>query len=91
MKKYELNEFKALDLSGYAIADTRKPEIFVNGFIEDSVSIPFDDSFTDTLQELISADLKVMIVADEADVAAIVKTVKSSGLNNIAGYLAGGF
>jgi len=91
MQKFELNEFRALDLSGYVIADTRKPEIFTEGFIEDSVSIPFTDNFINTLQEVISNELKVLLVADESDIPAIVKAVKGSGLSNIKGYLAGGF
>jgi len=91
MQKFEWNELKALDLSGYAIVDARKPEIFTDGFIEDSVSIPFGDNFIDSLQELISADIKVIVVAGESDIPAIVKTLKGSGLSNIVGYLAGGF
>lgn len=91
MQKFELNEFKALDLSGYAIVDARKSEIFAEGFIEESVSIPFDDNFIDSLQELISTEMKVMIVADESNIPVILKAVKGSGLSNIAGYLAGGY
>ena len=91
MQKFEWEELKALDLSGYAIVDARKPEIFTDGFIEDSVSIPFGDNFIDSLQELISADIRVIIVADEVNIPAIVKAVKGSGANNVAGYLAGGY
>jgi hydroxyacylglutathione hydrolase len=91
MQKLELSEFDALALSGYAIVDTRKPEIFTDGFIDESVSIPFGDNFINSLQELISADIKVLIVADETDITDIVKSIKGSGMNNIAGYLAGGF
>ncbi len=91
MQKFELNDFKALDHSGYALVDARQPEIFTEGFIEESVSIPFGDNFINSLQELISTDTKVLIIADDADIAAIVKAVKSSGIDNVAGYLAGGF
>lgn len=91
MQPFELNEFKALDLSGYAIVDTRKSEIFADGFIEESVSIPFNDDFIDSLQELISSDQKVILVSDETDIPALVKAVKGSGLGNIKGYLFGGY
>jgi hydroxyacylglutathione hydrolase len=91
MQKFELNEFKALDLAGYIIIDARKAELFADGFITESVSIPFGENFIDLLQELISAELKILIVADEADIALILKTIKGSGINNVAGYLAGGF
>ena len=91
MQKFELNEFRALDLNGYVLADTRQPEVFADGFIEESVSVPFTENFIDDLQEVISNELKVLLVADEADVPAIIKAVKGSGLSNIKGYLAGGF
>ena len=91
MKKFELTEFKTLDLGGYTIVDARKPEIFVDGFIEDSVSIPFNDNFINSMQELVSADMKVLVVADEDDIVALVKAVKGSGVSNVDGYLAGGY
>jgi hydroxyacylglutathione hydrolase len=91
MQKFELSEFKALDLSGYAIVDTRKPEVFAEGFIAESVSIPFNENFTNSFEELISTELKVLLVADEADVVTLLKAIKGSGINNVAGYLAGGF
>ena len=91
MQKFELAEFKALDLSGYALVDTRKSELFAEGFIEDSVSIPFGDNFIDSFQELISTDMKAIFIADEEDMAPLLKAVKASGAGNAAGYLAGGF
>ena len=91
MQKFELAEFKTLDLSGYALVDTRKSEVFAEGFIEDSVSIPFGDNFIDSFQELISADMKVIFITDEEDVTPLLKAVKASGAGNAAGYLAGGF
>jgi hydroxyacylglutathione hydrolase len=91
MQKLELNEFKALDLSGYALVDTRKPEVFAGGFITDSVSIPFGEHFIDSMQELISPELKVLVIADESDIASILKMIKGSGISNVTGYLEGGF
>jgi len=91
MQSFELNEFKALDLSGYALVDTRKSEIFADGFIEESVSIPFNDDFIDSLQELISNDQKVILITDQSEIPSVVKAVKSSGMANVKGYLAGGY
>src|SRR5271156_891275 len=91
MQKFEADEFITLALSGHTIVDARMSEIFTEGFIEESVSIPFGDNFINSIQELISPDIKVLIVAEENDIAAIMKTVKGSGINNVAGYLAGGY
>jgi len=91
MRKFELTEFRALDLGGYAIVDARKSEVFADGFIVESVSIPFGDNFINILEELISPELKTLIIAADTDIPAILKAVKGSGLNNIVGYLNGGF
>jgi hydroxyacylglutathione hydrolase len=91
MQKFELDEFKALDLSAYAVVDARKSELFTDGFIAASVSIPFGENFINSIQELISADVKILLVADEADIASMLRAVKNSGVSNITGYLAGGF
>ena len=91
MQKFELSEFKALDLGGWTIVDTRKSGIFADGFIAESVSIPYDVNFVDSLQTLISPEIKIILIAEESEVALILKTIKASGVANVPGYLDGGF
>jgi hydroxyacylglutathione hydrolase len=91
MKVVELNEFRELLSQGYVIVDTRKPEVFCDGFIAGSVSIPFDENFLDTLQELTDGDIQILLVTEESETAETLRTIKSSGVSNVAGYLNGGF
>jgi len=91
MNLLELNRVKELIAQGYAVVDTRKSEIFCEGFIEDSISIPFNENFIDTLNELTETGQLVLIVADESEVPAISKALKDSGTQNIEGFLQGGF
>ena len=91
MQKLAPGEFKKLASAGHAIIDTRKPEVFMDGFIKGAVSIPFTENFLLGLDELISGDLNLLIVADVADVVPALKMLKGAGLENIAGYLDGGY
>lgn len=91
MQAFEAAAFKQLIEDGYAVVDTRKPEIFCEGFIEDSLSIPFNEGFVDALDELTEPGQKILIVADEADIAPITKTLKAAVVVNAEGFLQGGF
>ena len=91
MKQLEVSEFTALSLEGCVIVDVRKSEEFVNGFLKESISIPFDENFVNTFQEIVESNLNALIVADENDIAAVSATVKNAGISNIQGHLKGGF
>jgi rhodanese-related sulfurtransferase len=91
MKLIEPDEFVALSSQGYVIVDTRKSEVFSDGFYTGSISIPFNDDFIDSFQELIEDDEHTLIVAAEEDVAPLFKKIKAAGLANVYGYLKGGF
>ena len=91
MHKIEPDEFKGLSAKGHAIIDTRKSEVFIEGFIKGSVSIPFTENFLVAIDDLISPELKLLIVADASDLTEVLKALKGSGLDNVAGYLDGGY
>lgn len=91
MQALEINEFKQLIEQGYAVIDTRKPEIFCDSFIEESINIPFDDNFVDTYDELTEPGQKVIIVADEAHNSGIAKALKGAAIDSAEGYLKGGY
>ncbi|MDB5283737.1 MAG: fold metallo-hydrolase [Bacteroidota bacterium] len=91
MEKIEPAEFAALAAKGHAIVDARKSEVFTEGFIKGSVSIPFSENFLVSVDELISHDLKLLVVADEVNLIEILKMLKGSGLFEVAGYLDGGY
>lgn len=91
MKAIDCSQFKELIAQGYAVVDTRKSEIFCDSFIEDSVSIPFDENFIDALDELTEAGQKILLVTEEHENAAIAKALKAVANENVQGFLEGGF
>lgn len=86
-----LADFAQHQTDGCLVIDTRTSEIFCDGFIEESLSIPFGESFFASLQELTEDEQKLLFVADEKEIAAITKAINNAGVLNTIGFLEGGF
>jgi len=87
----DIKEFKTRVNEGHSIIDTRSSETFAEGFMPGSISIPFNTNFMEWLQELTDDDQRLVLVADESEVAAIDNIIRLSGLSTIDGYLKGGW
>ncbi len=74
------------------ILDTRKPEVFVKGFIPGSINIGIDGDFAPWVGILLN-DIKkpVFIVADENRCEEAVTRLARVGYDNVQGCLKGGF
>jgi rhodanese-related sulfurtransferase len=74
------------------IIDTRKPDLFCEGFIPGSVSIGIDGSFASWVGTLVP-DLKqpLLIVADAGREEEVITRLARVGYDNALGYLLGGF
>lgn len=90
MRPIEIAEFISLSAEAYVVVDTRKSEMLSEGFFKDSISIPLDESFINTFQELVGSMQNVILVADENEIPAIMKRIKDTGITNIHGYLSKG-
>ena len=91
MNAIEYNQFKELIAQGHLVVDTRKSEIFCNSFIRGSVSIPFDENFIDSFDELTEPDQKILLITEEQHNVPLTKAIKAAGIENVEGFLAGGF
>lgn len=91
MNAVQADALKALDTDEYLILDTRKPEVFAEGFAEGAINIPFNQFFTESLQYLPEDDAKILVVADEAEIPTVMKALKVSGVQGIQGYLQNGY
>jgi rhodanese-related sulfurtransferase len=91
MNLLEPADFLSLSTQGHQIIDTRPQAVFCDGFYAGSISIPHDEDFINTFQELIEDGQHVLIVADEADIAPLAKKIKAAGLAHVQGYLKGSF
>ncbi len=80
------NEYKAL------VLDTRDPNVFVKGFIPNSINIAIDGNFAPWVGALIP-DIKqpILIVADPGREEEVVTRLARVGYDYAIGYLKGGF
>jgi rhodanese-related sulfurtransferase len=91
MNAVQTDALKALDTDEYLLIDTRKPEVFAEGFAEGAINIPFNQTFTENLQYLPEEDERILVIADEAEIPTVMKALKASGVQGIQGYLQNGF
>jgi rhodanese-related sulfurtransferase len=91
MKLLELSEFKNLLGANYLVIDTRDSENFSEGFIEHSISVPFNENFISNVNDLVDEEQKILFVSSEETVALIMEAAKVAGLTNAEGILSGGW
>lgn len=82
----------AANETGALILDTRKPEVFTEGFIPNSINIGIDGGFAPWVGTLIP-DIKqqILIVADAGREEEVVTRLARVGYDFAIGYLEGGF
>lgn len=82
----------AANETGALILDTRKPEVFAQGFIPGSVNIGIDGSFAPWAGALIP-DIRqeILIVADDGREEEVVTRLSRVGYDHTLGYIQGGF
>jgi hydroxyacylglutathione hydrolase len=87
------NEFEDLANSvEVLVIDTRKPQVFREGFIPRSIFIGIDGDFAPWVGTLVrDIQQEILIVADEGREEEVVKRLARVGYDNVLGYLKGGF
>ena len=82
----------AANETGAVILDTRKAEVFGEGFIPNSINIGIDGSFAVWVGTLISdIEQPILVVADEGREEEVVTRLARVGYDYTLGYLKGGF
>lgn len=81
----------AANETGALLLDTRKAQVFINGFIPNSVNIGIDGSFAPWVGALI-LDMKhpILLITDEDRQEEVVTRLARVGYDNAIGYLEGG-
>lgn len=82
----------AANETGALMLDTRKPELFVKGFIPNSISIGIDGNFAPWVGALVP-DIKqpLLLITDEGREEEVVTRLARVGYDYAIGYLKGGF
>lgn len=80
---------KLLD-EGATLIDTRDLAEVAEGFIEGAMLLPLDEQFIGTLELLTSAGQRLVVVANEKDVATISRAFKNDGSFHVLGFYCSG-
>lgn len=79
------------DTEDLVVLDTRDPGNFIDGFITGSIFIPLNERFEDMAVNLLPKGSICLLVTEPGKEKDTAERLKKAGINNIAGYLEGGF
>ncbi len=86
-----INEFKNRANDGDWIIDTRAATVFTNGFVPDSISIGLDGRFAEWAGTIIPLKQSIILVTELGKEKETITRLARVGIDNIQGYLDGGF
>jgi glyoxylase-like metal-dependent hydrolase (beta-lactamase superfamily II)/rhodanese-related sulfurtransferase len=82
----------AANETGALVLDTRKPEVFTKGFVQNAVNIGIDGSFAPWVGTLIPDEKQpILLVTDKGREEEVVTRLARVGYDSAIGYLEGGF
>ena len=91
MRALSPDEFKERMKSDVVILDTRNSETFTEGFIPGSISIGLNGRFAEWAGSLLPFETPLLLVCDPGKEKESIIRLARVGLDNVQGYLEGGF
>jgi rhodanese-related sulfurtransferase len=91
VKALSVAEFEALANTDTIIIDTRKADDFTEGFVPNSIFIGLDGRFAEWAGTLLPYNKNIILVSDLGKEEESIIRLTRVGLDNIKGYLQGGF
>jgi len=84
-------DFKQKEKDGAWILDTRPSAVFTEGFVPDSISIGLDGRFAEWAGSLLPFGQALILVTDPGKEEESITRLARVGIDNVIGYLDGGF
>jgi hydroxyacylglutathione hydrolase len=91
MQSLSIDAFRKLIEDGAILLDTRKPELFVTGFVPGSVSIGLNGRFAEWAGSLLPFDKPIVLVTSPGEEKESVIRLARVGFDKMKGYLEGGY
>jgi hydroxyacylglutathione hydrolase len=91
LQPLSIASFKEKVANGAWILDTRPATVFTQGFVPESVSIGLDGRFAEWAGSLIPYDQELVLVTEPGKEQESVTRLARVGLDNVTGFLSGGF
>jgi rhodanese-related sulfurtransferase len=90
-KQLSINDFKKMAEQGAIILDTRKVNVFTQGFVPGSINIGLEGRFAEWAGSLLPFDAIIIMVTDTGREKESVVRLARVGFDKISGCLQGGF
>lgn len=91
LKALSVDEMKAKITAGATVLDTREALVFTAGFVPESVSIGLEGRFAEWAASLLDFNQVIVLVCDPGKEQESIVRLSRVGLDNVEGYLSGGF
>ncbi len=91
LQPLSIASFKEKAEAGAWILDTRASSVFTQGFVPESISIGLDGRFAEWAGTLLPLQQELILVTEEGKEKESVTRLARVGIDNIQGYLAGGY
>ncbi|WP_139492104.1 MBL fold metallo-hydrolase [Brevibacillus dissolubilis] len=80
-------DLQALINQGEQIIDTRTTQAFAQGHAEGTINIPYNKSFVSWAGWIVDYNRPLYLLADAGTIPAILRDLRSIGIDNVAGYM----
>jgi hydroxyacylglutathione hydrolase len=90
-KALSLEEFKSNIKSGAVVLDTRIPDEFEKAYIENSINVGTNGQFAIWAATVLDYKTPLVLITDEGKENEVITRLARVGIENIKGYLQGGF
>lgn len=91
MTALSVDSFKQKVADGALILDTRNSAIFTSGFVPESISIGLDGRFAEWAGSLLPFNEPIILVTEPGNEKESITRLARVGIDNVQGYLNGGF
>ena len=91
LKALSIDEFRQLKMDDIIILDTRRADIFTQGFVPGSISIGLEGRFAEWAGSLLPFDAPIVLITETGQEKETIVRMARVGFSTVTGYLDGGY
>ena len=91
LKALSIDEFRQLKIDDIIILDTRRADIFTQGFVPGSISIGLEGRFAEWVGSLLPFDTPIVLITEPGQEKETIVRMARVGFSTVVGYLDGGY
>lgn len=91
LKAISIDEFRQLKMDDIIILDTRRADLFTQGFVPGSISIGLEGRFAEWAGSLLPFDAPIVLITETGQEKETIVRMARVGFSTVTGYLDGGY